>query len=95
MNACERSQSVLQGGPQQQGGFGNPQRMVTVDTGAQQGQPGMGPILLLPPEFLAQQQVLAPALHTSMMHTHLQNPNCLLYTSAWVVASYHVLSVYS
>lgn len=46
----------MQGGPQQQGGFPNAQRMVTVDTGAQQGQPGMGPILLLPPEFLAQQQ---------------------------------------
>ena len=53
---------MLQGHPQQQGGFGNPQRMVTVDTGAQQGQPGMGPILLLPPEFLAQQQVSSLSL---------------------------------
>ena len=47
---------TMQGAPPQQGRFQNPQRMVTVDTGAQQGQPGMGPILLLPPEFLAQQQ---------------------------------------
>ena len=55
----------MQGGPPQQGAFANPGRMVTVDTGAQQGQPGMGPILLLPPEFLAQ-QVGSYQLHPSI-----------------------------
>lgn len=30
----------------------NAQRMVRVDTGAERGKPGSGPVLLLPPEFL-------------------------------------------
>ena len=62
---------IMQGGPHQQGGFQNPQRMVTVDTGAQQGQPGMGPILLLPPEFLAQQQSGFGASAGPFMPMHL------------------------
>lgn len=45
----------------------NTQRLVRVDTGAERGAPGSGPVLLLPPEFLVRFQPLN-RLHS--LHSH-------------------------